>query len=245
MTATGADAANERVLLLDDPGFFRDFVAHAFELAGLRLSIVDNEAAATAALEAGDVGLLALSVGMAHLDAEAFVARVRTTHPVGSLGILALSETGLGRSDLKRLRAAGIDDFVSKLAPEEHLVFRARFILHPKGAEARHSARVAVGLPVRWRSGGLAAWSRTLTLSEGGLFVRSAAPPPPGSSVWIHLGLPDTARSLDVESVVVHVVEPTGDSLDAPGFGVRFIALCEEDRAALAAFVEKSSLVSV
>lgn len=129
------------VLLIDDPGYFRDFVLHAFTTAGLSLTAADDESSARTLLEAG-----------------------------------------------------------------------------------------------------LSACSRTLTLSEGGLFVRSQAPPVRGTSVWVHFGLSDSSRTIDVESVVVHVVPAAGDPLDAPGFGVRFAGLSAEDGAALAAFVEREAL---
>lgn len=155
---------------------------------------------------------------------------------------MASSEAGLARRDLARLRKAGIDDFVSKLAPEEHLIFRARSVMYPGVADSRDHRRIAIGLPVRWRPGGLMAWSRTLTLSQGGLFVRTDGPPVKGKSVWLHFGLPDSSRTIDVGSVVVHVVPPGNDALTPPGFGVRFAGLSQEDRAALDEFVERESL---
>lgn len=228
----------DRVLLLDDPGFFREFVAQALEAADLRPVVVDHEIAARSALDGGDIDLMVLEVCLAHLDAELFVAELKAKPELSALKVLGLSEKGLGRTDLRRLRKAGVDDFVSKLAPEEHLVFRARTLLHPAGADSRNHPRIAASLPVRWRSGGLSAWSRTLTLSQGGLFVRTDTPPKHGTSVWLEFGLPDSTRRIHVESVVVHVVEPGREAHEPPGFGVRFAGLSQEDREAIAAHVE-------
>jgi hypothetical protein len=150
MAESDERARGGRVLLLDDPGFFRDFVTHAFSTAGFDLTLSDNEVSAWPAWS---------------------------------------RETS-----------------------------------------------------IRWRWAGLGAWSRSLTLSEGGLFVRTDAPPAMGRAVWIHFGLADSARTLDIESIVVHVVKLGAGPTKPAGFGVRFAGLSEDDRAALAAFVKRESL---
>ena len=61
----------------------------------------------------------------------------------------------------------------------------------------------------------------------------------------MHFGLPNSARTINTEGVVVHVTEVGDNPLSPAGFGVRFVGLADDDRSALASHVELEALAPV
>lgn len=73
----------------------------------------------------------------------------------------------------------------------------------------------------------------TVDLGRGGLFLRTALPMDPGSTVRVTLTLPGKRGLVVADGQVVHRVAPSEG--DRPGLGVRFLELA--DGQALGAFL--------
>ena len=68
-------------------------------------------------------------------------------------------------------------------------------------------------------------------VSETGVFVNTHRPLPVGTSVRLLLALPEAKDPLPIQGVVSRVVAPQGEG--APGMGIAFTDVSEEERARL------------
>jgi len=99
----------------------------------------------------------------------------------------------------------------------------------------RRFPRVQLALTVRLRfaSAEAAYESRTVDISEGGVFIRMDRPRPEGTTIRLELQVGD--RRLAIGGVVVRSIRP-GEG-GAPGIGVLFTELEPDDRAFVAGLV--------
>ena len=113
--------------------------------------------------------------------------------------------------------------------------------------ENRRAPRVAIGLGVRIAYGSTSEFidRHTVNISQGGIFVRTRDPQPPGTPVHLDISLQGGARVIRGTGVVVWTGAPSGpgEPRREPGMGIRFDNLEPASRAAVDAIVaEQGSL---
>lgn len=86
--------------------------------------------------------------------------------------------------------------------------------------------KLATTVQLRFSSAGAVVESRTVDLSEGGVFIRMGNPRPEGTPIRLKLELGDHVR-LEIGGVVVRCVR-SGES-EPPGIGVLFTEISPED----------------
>lgn len=74
-------------------------------------------------------------------------------------------------------------------------------------------------------------------ISEGGLFVVTYQPHRVGDVITVRFTLPGVERTLEARAEVRWVREGAPDRDVAPGLGVRFVELADDDRACIERFV--------
>lgn len=81
-------------------------------------------------------------------------------------------------------------------------------------------------------------------ISEGGVFLVTRQPPPPGTKMRLEFTLPDTPMIIAVEAEAVSSLPYDSAKGDGGlyGVGVRFLNLQEEAKDAIRAFVEKDRI---
>jgi molecular chaperone DnaK len=103
--------------------------------------------------------------------------------------------------------------------------------------ENRRGPRVAIGLGVRisYGSAGPAIDRHTVNVSQGGVFVRTREPQPPGTPVHLDISLQGGAKVIRGTGVVVWATAPSapGEPPREPGMGIRFEVLDPASRAAV------------
>lgn len=127
----------------------------------------------------------------------------------------------------------GADHVFSSAAPDEALqIFVSRLL----NVEPRAAARAAVRL--RAQLGGRAAFvlAQTQDVSTTGMLVRTAQPPPVGTSVGFELVVADDQPRVRGEAVVVRHALGEGGALI--GAGLRFVNLDADAQKRLLVFVE-------
>jgi uncharacterized protein (TIGR02266 family) len=108
----------------------------------------------------------------------------------------------------------------------------------PLRDEVDRALRVPTQLKIRYGSSGENTAS-LCNLSEGGLFIRSDAPPAPGTPLRLALDPGDGKAELDLEAVVIWRREL--ETLDGPsGFGVQFRNLEADDLPGLMSLIERA-----
>src|SRR5207237_6060946 len=92
-------------------------------------------------------------------------------------------------------------------------------------------------LPVRYATVEDFVLEYAANISAGGVFIKTASPPPLEAAVRVRLELPDGGAPLEAKGVVVHRFEPevAGEKRDA-GAGVRFVGTDDAFRARLERF---------
>jgi hypothetical protein len=106
----------------------------------------------------------------------------------------------------------------------------------PAAGHRRLDTRYLIEFPVQLVH---ARRSRSLVVqdvSQGGVFIRTDAPPPLLQLVQVHLVLPIGGHALSAHGMTVHVVEEEGIHGRGPGIGVQFYGLDESTRLAWEAF---------
>ena len=104
-------------------------------------------------------------------------------------------------------------------------------------AERRRHARYDASIQIDYASGDTFLFSYITNISEMGIFVRSEAPAPRGTSLTLRFAAPDGAV-LELPGVVawVNPLRPGGENPN-PGMGIRFLELGPATRERLVALV--------
>lgn len=105
----------------------------------------------------------------------------------------------------------------------------------PLPVDRRLFHRVATSLPIEYKVGDQVSSGRTVDLSEGGLFIASPWPVKSGNKIKIKLSLLPQ-ETVKILGTVVRVV-PVNKG-EAPGLGIRFDKLPEEDIALLHSYLK-------
>lgn len=103
----------------------------------------------------------------------------------------------------------------------------------------RSAPRVAVEIGVDYQSGDCKGTAKTLNLGEGGMFVSVANPPEVGTALDVCFALPES-DPLQVRGRVVWVRRPEEPHPYPAGMAIQFIDVPAEERAAIAAFVDRT-----
>jgi PilZ domain-containing protein len=89
------------------------------------------------------------------------------------------------------------------------------------------------GTILAWQNAGMKHLSRVANLGMGGLYIRIAEPPPPGTYIQL---------LLDVPAGEVRARAAVRRSKPREGMGVKFVAMQQEDRARFAGWLKHLSV---
>jgi uncharacterized protein (TIGR02266 family) len=111
-------------------------------------------------------------------------------------------------------------------------------VLAQLSGQPRNTPRVPVKFPVEIEEGKPDKVLTSVNLSEGGLYLRTAAPLPEGTSIHVKFTLPHDTMPIEMEVLVVRTL-PLGTSFDVePGMGVRFSDIPDETLVRIRNFVQ-------
>jgi molecular chaperone DnaK len=114
--------------------------------------------------------------------------------------------------------------------------------------ERRREPRAAVALNIRVAYGSLDEFveRQALSISKGGIFIRTRDLQPVGTPVAIDIRLQDGSRLVRGRGVIAHATPPSapGEPRRAPGIGVQFTELDEESRALVERIVASHGAVA-
>jgi uncharacterized protein (TIGR02266 family) len=97
------------------------------------------------------------------------------------------------------------------------------------GAERRRSLRAQLIVRVDYSTVDEMFSEFTSDINEGGVFIETDNPQPPGTEVALHFNLPGSERIVKTKGLVVRTSE--GDSFEGCGMGIEFDDLPEDARA--------------
>ena len=99
------------------------------------------------------------------------------------------------------------------------------------GLNRRQYERRPISMQVKYRNLDSFFSEYSISLSHGGIFIKTRRPLPRGSEVEIEFELDDKKRSFKTAGRVVRVIFPGEDEDEPAGMGVEFKPLSEMDRA--------------
>lgn len=200
---------------------WRSILGRTLFNGGLSVRFVDDVSATLTEGAAAGVKL----VVVADEDGEAAAALARKARAAGQAAawIVVVPPRRIGGvvEAVRDLERTAVTD---AFAPPENVLFLANELMRPRGTDNRRSARVLFGTRVSFRVAGREEDETgfTYNVSEGGLYVRTAAPVEPGEEVWLELWPPRSERRVRLAGRVAwrRHLGPNDFATVPAGFGV-------------------------
>jgi uncharacterized protein (TIGR02266 family) len=101
------------------------------------------------------------------------------------------------------LETLGVAGYMNEYTAAQHIAASLEPHLFPESANRRGSPRVVLGIPVSYRYGNTIAAALTLTLSRGGVAVRTTNPLAVGTSARVRLRPPGATGEIAAQARVV------------------------------------------
>ena len=232
MAATDAGMGDKTVLIAHRRSDVRDRFAAALADARHGYITAGTEGAVGDALADGQaaVSLVLLDLGLAE-DGVSFVRalRQRAGRP---LPVVVFAGTVGSADQVRALLELNIAGYVNEHAATPQILPALAPHLFPDSFDRRTSPRVALGIPVSYRSGQTIAAALTLNIGKGGLAIRTMSPLAPETAVQLKFRLPGRSGEIEAEGRVAW-------SDRKVGMGIRFEPLHADDQAAIDAFVDQ------
>jgi uncharacterized protein (TIGR02266 family) len=205
----------------------------AAALADARHAFVTADSESSARRAAADrdvpVSLALVDLGLAG-DGVAFVRSLK--QDAGRpLPVVVFSGTVSSAAQIPKLLALGIGGYVNEHAATPQILPALAPHLFPDNFNRRASPRVALGVPVSYRSGQTIAGAVTLDVGKGGLAIRTMNPLAQGAEVHLKFRLPNAADDIEAAGRVAW-------SDRKVGMGVQFERVAAADQAAIDAFID-------
>jgi len=110
--------------------------------------------------------------------------------------------------------------------------------------ERRRHPRVATRSRCWCETEGVTLYARLLNVSEGGVFICTCAPLPPGAEATLRFCVEKSGPQLAVQAVVAWTRDRP-DGAELPGVGLRFVSIDEASVGVLRKYVERAGPAAV
>lgn len=223
--------STKTILIAHRAAAVRDRFAVALADARHEFVMADTEAAALGAV--GDAGR---PISLALIDlalADDPVAFVRAVRESGSapLPVVVFAGTVGSAADVPALAAMQVS-YINEHAGTPLILPALAPHLFPDSFNRRMSARMAIGVPVTYRSGDTLAGAVTLDVGKGGLAIRTMNPLPKGTPIQVRFKLPGMAAEIDAAGMVAW-------SDRKVGMGVQFDRVSANHQRIIDAFIDE------
>ena len=175
------------------------------------------------------IDLLLVDLRLPPAKGPALVRKLRTHIP--DAPILVFSGTVTSVDEVRELASLGVAGYVNEYSAVQHILPTLAPQLFPDEYNRRSSPRVVLGMPINYRVGNKIAAALTLTLSQGGLAIRTTNPLELGTPARLRFKLPGAKRETELTATVTWI-----DS--RVGMGMKFDRVDEADQALINEFVE-------
>jgi uncharacterized protein (TIGR02266 family) len=227
-----AAGAAKTVLIADDTAFVRDRFKAALEEAGHRAITVRTATELLARLRTDleRIDLVLLDLRLPHTSGPALVREVRKIDE-GRLPVVVFSGTITSAGEVRDLAALGIAGYVNEYSAGQNVLPALAPHLFPDSFNRRGSPRVTLGIPISYRFGNTIAAALTLTLSRGGVAIRTTTPLESDAKVRLRLRLPGGTTDMDIDARVAWTDRRVG-------MGLQFERVAPADQQAINEFVD-------
>jgi uncharacterized protein (TIGR02266 family) len=198
-----AAGATKTVLIADDTAFVRDRFKAALEEAGHRAITVRTatELLARVRADLDRIDLVLLDLRLPHTSGPDLIRALRKIDE-GRLPVVVFSGTIANAGEVRDLAALGIAGYVNEYSAGQNVLPSLAPHLFPDSFNRRGSPRVTLGIPISYRFGNTIAAALTLTLSRGGVAIRTTTPLQGDAKVRLRLRLPGGTADMDIDARV-------------------------------------------
>jgi uncharacterized protein (TIGR02266 family) len=227
-----AAGATKTVLIADDTAFVRDRFKTALEEAGHRAITVRTatELLARVRADLDRIDLVLLDLRLPHTSGPDLIRALRKIDE-GRLPVVVFSGTIANAGEVRDLAALGIAGYVNEYSAGQNVLPSLAPHLFPDSFNRRGSPRVTLGIPISYRFGNTIAAALTLTLSRGGVAIRTTTPLQGDAKVRLRLRLPGGTADMDIDARVAW-------SDRRVGMGLQFERVSPADQHAINDFVD-------
>jgi uncharacterized protein (TIGR02266 family) len=224
--------ATKTVVVADDTAFVRDRFKTALERAGHTTIAVSsgNELVARVKTDLPTIDLVVVDLRLPHGNGVNLVRALRNIDPKRP-PIVVFSGTIANATEVRELAALNVGGYVNEYTSLQHILPSLAPHLFPGEFNRRAGPRVVLGISIAYRFGNTIAAAVTLNISGGGVAVRTTNPLEKGTVVKVRFRVPMSKKDIDVESKVAW-------SDRRVGMGLEFRGLGEDDRKAIAQYVD-------
>jgi uncharacterized protein (TIGR02266 family) len=221
--------STKTVLVAHRAGHVRDRFAAALADAHHRYVLAGTAPAAlqAAAAEHG-ISLALVDLGLQE-DGVALVRALRRPHAVP---VVVFSGSIASAAVLPQLAQSGVVGYVNDHAATPQILPALAPHLFPDSFNRRTSVRVALGVPVSYRTGRSPVGAVTLNVAKGGIAIRTMNPATRGAPIHVKFRLPGVVTEIEASG---HVAWSDGKV----GMGVQFDRISAAHQAVLDAFVDE------
>jgi uncharacterized protein (TIGR02266 family) len=227
-----AAGATKTVLIADDTAFVRDRFKAALEEAGHRAITVRTatELLARVRADLDRIDLVLLDLRLPHTSGPDLIRALRKIDE-GRLPVVVFSGTIANAGEVRDLAALGIAGYVNEYSAGQNVLPSLAPHLFPDSFNRRGSPRVTLGIPISYRFGNTIAAALTLTLSRGGVAIRTTTPLQGDAKVRLRLRLPGGTADMDIDARVAW-------SDRRVGMGLQFERVSPADQHAINDFID-------
>jgi PilZ domain len=225
--------SDRRVVIADADRMTRLMTGRVFRNAGFDVRFATNAAEAYECATATDVYVVVVSSDLHGTSQDGLSARAwREGCDVAWIITTPPRDLGVQEASLDvppESRVAVHDSF----ATPETLLFVANELVNRPAVEARKSERLLYGACVRFRAAGRPDGDvgHLFNISAGGVYVRTLAPPPRGSEIWLEFNPPRSDRLVHLEGTAVWTRRygPGSGATVPTGFGLQITGASKAD----------------
>jgi len=199
---------------------------HAFVTADSAAGVLGAFAGAA---EPEAISLALVDLGLAE-DGVAFVQALRRAAG-RALPIVVFAGSVTAADQVPALLALHVAGYVNEHAATSQILPALAPHLFPDNFNRRNSLRVALGVPVSYRTGQTLTGAVTLDVGKSGVAIRTMDPLPTGTVVQVRLRLPGSTLEIDATGRVAW-------SDRKVGMGVQFEQISAGDQATIDGFIE-------
>ena len=227
-----AGRTGKTVVVAEAAAGVRERFAEALQQAGHRAVSVERAPDLLRRIGDGEPDLVILGLHLSESPGVDLVRSIRELDGGGAVPILVLSGSIASAQEVRDLTDLGVAGYVNEHSASTQIMPSLAPHLFPDSFNRRLNPRVALGIPVAYRSGDVIASALALNLSKGGLGVRTMSPLEVGAVVRVQFRLPRTEHDIEATARVAW------SDLRA-GMGLELQDVASGDLAAIEEFVDR------
>ena len=218
----------KKIVLADDNKTFLMYIGLLLKRLGFQLLTAKNGLEALRVLKSTSADLVMLDVHMDTLDGITALRHIKADESTAHLPVIMIS-TDMSPETIKACTDLGCFDYLQKPVKVDLLHDAIHRSFLNRGNHGRKHIRTTCNQKVAVTFGGKQHHFYAETFAEGGVYVRTENPFPPGSEVVVSVHL-ENGEQRQYKGVIVYTKNEFGDfSSTSPGMAIQFLDLSQKD----------------